>query len=250
MLTGFYTIASGMLTQQRDLDVIGNNLVNQQTPGYRADRTLVSSFEMALALRREAAGDGDLGSGAPVAVVDRVVSLFHTGDLKETGRSFDLAINGDGFFNVATADGTTVLTRGGSFDVDESGTLVLPGVGTVLSRWGGPLRVGGPGFLVDETGEVFDQEGRDLGALLLTAPEEGSTLTKLEGGMFLPPQGVPVRVVNDALVVQGSLEYSNVDMGQELTHMVAAQRAFQNCSSAFQMIDAMDRKAASQIASV
>ena len=185
MLSGFYTVASGMLSQQRDLDVIGNNLVNQQTPGYRADRTLISPFEMELATRREASGDAALGRGAPAAVVSEVATLMQNGDLRETGRSFDLAINGDGFFNIRAENGQIMLTRGGNFDTDENGDLVLPGVGRVLGRNGDTLRVGGPGFRVDETGQVYNQDDRRVGSLMLTAPEEGSALTKLDGGLFM-----------------------------------------------------------------
>lgn len=250
MLSGFYTVASGMLSQQRDLDVIGNNLVNQQTPGYRADRTLISPFEMELATRREASGDAALGRGAPAAVVSEVATLMQNGDLRETGRSFDLAINGDGFFNIRAENGQIMLTRGGNFDTDENGDLVLPGVGRVLGRNGDTLRVGGPGFRVDETGQVYNQDDRRVGSLMLTAPEEGSALTKLDGGLFRAPQGANMRIVNDARLVQGSLELSNVNMEQELTGLLATQRAFQSCSSALQIIDGMDRKAASQIASI
>ena len=250
MLSGFYTAASGMLTQQRDLDVIGNNLVNQQTPGYRADRTLVSPFEMELAARREAAGDTALGRGAPAAVVGEVRTLMQHGDLRETSRSFDIAINGDGFFNVRAQNGQIMLTRGGSFDADENGNLILPGVGEVLGRNGDVLHVGGPGYRVEQNGDVYDQNNRRLGRLMLTAPQEGSTLTRLDGGMFRAPQGADMRIVEDAQFVQGSLELSNVKMDQELTNLIATQRAFQSCSSALQIIDAMDRKAASQIASI
>ena len=206
MLSGFYTVASGMLSQQRDLDVIGNNLVNQQTPGYRADRTLISPFEMELATRREASGDAALGRGAPAAVVSEVATLMQNGDLRETGRSFDLAINGDGFFNIRAENGQIMLTRGGNFDTDENGDLVLPGVGRVLGRNGDTLRVGGPGFRVDETGQVYNQDDRRVGSLMLTAPEEGSALTKLDGGLFRAPQGANMRIVNDARLVRHGLD--------------------------------------------
>ena len=89
MLSGYYTIASGILTRQRELDVIGNNLVNVTTPGYRAEKMLISSFDQELLTRQEAYQTDALAeSSSTAAVVDEVVSLFHNGTIKQTGRGF------------------------------------------------------------------------------------------------------------------------------------------------------------------
>ena len=138
MLSGYYTIASGMLSNQRNLDAIGNNLVNSQTPGYRGERVVNSAFEMELMTRREATGNEVLGDGVGqvAAIVDDSVTMFQSGLLKDTGRNLDVSINGSGFFNIAAADGTTYLTRNGGFDIDEEGYLILPGYGRVLGQNG------------------------------------------------------------------------------------------------------------------
>ena len=72
MLSGYYTIASGILANQRNIDTIGNNLVNIQTPGYRGERVINSSFEMELMTRRESTGNEVLGDGIGhvAAIVD------------------------------------------------------------------------------------------------------------------------------------------------------------------------------------
>lgn len=251
MLSGFYTAASGLLTQQRDLDVIGNNLSNARTPGYRADRTVVSSFERALSVRLEEHGQGGaLGGGAPAAVVDEVVSLFEAGDLQDTGRSLDLAVDGNGFFNIQGNDGNIYLTRSGQFDVDEQGYLVLPGAGRVLGEDGAPIQARGSGLQVERDGTVLDADGNYAGRLLLTMPPEDTALTKFNNGLFTLPAGAGAQQATGYAVQQGVLELSNVNLNQELTNFIATQRAFQSCSSALQIIDGMNQKAASRIASI
>lgn len=264
MLTGFYTIASGMMSQMRNMDVIGNNLVNIQTPGYRADRMVISTFEKELAIRQEANGTATFGRGTLAAVVDQEIPIFEHGDIKTTERAFDIAINGDGYFNIQGDDGQVYLTRGGQFDVDQEGNLILPGIGTVMGEGGNPLPALGSGLKVDESGEVYTAEGDSVGKILLTEPGENTTLVKRGNGMY---QAVPVQQddtqaaqdnqqeaqlieIGDAQFVQGSLELSNVNMSQELTTYIEVQRAFQSCSSALSIIDAMNRKSATQIATI
>ena len=248
MLAGFYTIASGMLTRQRELDVIGNNLVNVQTPGYRADRVVTSAFEQQLLTRREAYQSGTVGNGvaATSATVDEVLSLFQGGTIKQTGRAYDVAIGGEGFFQIQAEGGGQYMTRNGQFDIDEEGYLVLPGYGRVLGD-GGEIQVGEAGFEVAPTGEIYDAQGQQLGKLKITVPPEDTRPVKLDNGMFELAEGEDAQ---DFVLSQGSLELSNVDMNQELTTLIEVQRAFQNCSAALQIVDTMNRKAASQLASL
>ncbi len=248
MLAGYYTVASGLMTRQREMDVIGNNLVNIKTPGYRADQAIISSFEQELLTRQEAYNTGVVGNGqmATSAIMEDVVSLFHTGTIKETGRNLDVAINGDGFYNIQT-EGGVQLTRNGNFDIDAQGYLTLPGYGRVMGQ-NGAVFVGNDKFDIDESGYVYGQNGNILNRLTITMPAENANAVKQENGLF-QIEGAAQQAA-DYTLIQGSLELSNVDMNSEMTTLMEAQRAFQACSSALQIVDAMNQKAATQLASI
>lgn len=249
MHSGFYTIASGILTNQRELDMIGNNLTNVQTPGYRAGRVATSAFEMSLQKQYENGTERVLGdgTGSPIAIVDEETVVLSNGVINTTGRNLDFALSGDGFFNVQGADGTMYLTRNGQFVVDDQGYLTLAGIGRVQGT-NGALLVGSDRVTVDENGNVLNSAGAYVGTLAISQPAENTVLMRMDNGMFTAPQGT----VNAQgyQVVQGAIEQSNVDMNQEMTNLIAVQRAFQTCSSALQIMDGMDRKAATQIASI
>lgn len=249
MLSGYYTIASGMLASQRNLDTIGNNLINIQTPGYRGERVLNSAFELELMTRRESTGNTVLGDGAGqvAAVVDDSVTMFDSGLLSDTGRALDVAINGNGFFNIAAADGTTYLTRNGGFDLDEEGYLILPGYGRVLGD-NGEIQVNTSDLSFLSDGTIQNADGQTLGRLLITAPADYADLTRNTNGMFTSEN--QTGQAQNFEVVSQRLELSNVSMNREMTSLLDAQRSFQSCSSALQIVDALNRKAAQQIAAI
>lgn len=251
MLAGYYTIASGMLTRQRELDTIGNNLVNAQTPGYRADRVVITPFEQELLTRIEGNGAQVLGTGigASSAVVGEEVSMFHMGTVKDTGRESDMLIGGEGFFQIQGTNGETYFTRNGHFDIDAQGYLALTGYGRVVGT-NGPIQVGSAGFQVDHNGVIFNAAGQELGTLSIMRTVDAVALEKLDNGMLTLPMGVQLEQAVNYEVSQRSLELSNVDMNQEMTYMIEAQRAFQACSSALQIVDALNRKAATQIGNI
>lgn len=248
MHSGFYTIASGLLTKQREIDTIGNNLANIQTPGYRSDRIVTSAFELGLLKQQEGGMERTLSEGgSPVTIVGDSVTVMTGGDFQSTGRTLDIAIGGEGFFNVQGQDGTTYLTRNGQFTVDEQGYLSLAGMGRVLGQ-GGPLQVGSDQVTVDQAGNVYNAAGALVGTLSITRQADDTVLEKMDNGAFTAPQGA----VNaqDYTIYQGILERSNVDMNQELTNFISAQRAFQTCSSALKMVDELDQAAATKIAAI
>lgn len=249
MFSGYYTIASGIMTRQREIDVIGNNLVNSQTSGYKAGRMVTSAFEQELLTRREAGKNYSLGStsGATAAIVDKVITQYNSGDLKETGRNLDAAINGEGFFNVVLPSGKVCLTRSGSFVVDAEGNLSLSGIGSILGK-NGTIKVGNADIKISDNGAVFDGNGNYVDTFLVTKPNNYDNLQKLNNGTFVAENG-NTQIADNYSVVQGRLELSNVDLNRELTNMIRAQREFQSCSSALQINDAMNRKAV-QIAGV
>ncbi len=249
MLTGYYSIASGMLAQQRKLEIQGNNLVNAQTPGYHAQRAITTSFEEELAKRLEPRATGAIGSVNPITIVERKDTLFQSGDVKQTDRNMDVAINGYGYFNIQGEDeNRTYLTRNGQFDIDEQGYLILPQTGRVLGTNNTPIQVGDTNFEVKEDGSVYTSAGALAGNLLVTELPE--TAEQYENGLFGIPAGAQAQPVQGTGFVQGSLELSNVDLNREYTMMIEMQRGFQACSTALQLIDQIDQKAASQIANI
>ena len=249
MFSGYYTIASGIITSQRNVETIGNNLMNIQTPGYRKERIVSSAFEQELMSRIDSSGKTVLGDGigATVAIVGDSLTQFETGLFKETGRSLDVAINGNGFFNITGKDGKVYLTRNGSFDIDEEGYLVLPGVGRVKGQ-NGDIRVNSSDFTIAADGTVTGTDGSVLGKILVTSTDDNSVLERTPNGLFTSQ--TQLGVSTNFQLIQNGLELSNVDMNTELTDLIAAQRSLQSCSSALKIIDQIDRKAASQIASI
>ncbi len=256
MLRGFYTAASGILSQQRTLEVLTNNIANLNTPGFRASRVVTSTFEHELLTRIEGENTGRIGTGDPIRLVSEVPTRFDPSSLEETGRPYDLAIDGLGYFNIqapedeAGNEGAQYLTRNGNFDVDEEGRLNLPGVGFVLGE-NGPIELESADFTVGSDGTLYDAAGDAIDKLLLTIPPEGTEITQLQNGLYRTEDMEANEPVDESTqLVQGWIERSNIDLNREYTLVIEAQRAFQACSTALQIIDNIDQRAATQIASV
>lgn len=239
MLAGFYTAASGILTQQRNLNVIGNNMTNSQTVGYRSQRLVQSTFEHDYLTRFENNVYTGIGTGDPATLVDEVETNFNYESLKDSDSPFDMAVVGDGYFNIQGAD-RQYMTRNGNFNVDEEGYLVLEDVGRVLGQ-NGPIRVNGSYFTVTKDGYVFDKEYNFIDRLLVTRTADGSQLRKYPNGMFSTDRA---NIVENPTVYQYTLERSNVDMNQEYTRLMEAQRCLQACATGLSTIDTMNQKAA------
>ena len=159
MLRGYYSAASGMLVHQRNLNVIGNNLVNSQTPGYRAQRVVQKTFDQEVVSRYEDGKYTTIGNGKQVNEVETVETNFNESSIYETENPYDMAVMGDGFFNIAGDNGRTFLTRNGAFNIDSDGYLVLEGVGRVQGE-NGDIYVGGNDFKMDSSGNIYDNTGR------------------------------------------------------------------------------------------
>ncbi|MBE6841628.1 MAG: flagellar hook-basal body complex protein [Ruminococcus sp.] len=239
MLSGFYTAGSGILNGQREINVIGNNISNNQTAGYRTQRLVSTTFEQNFLYRLEDGVYNRIGEGDPAVITDVVETIHDESYLKLTESPYDMALVGEGYFNIAGNNGT-YLTRNGNFNVDAEGYLVLEGIGRVQGR-NGDLLVRGADCTVTAHGLVYDTYGNYIDRILITQPTDEAQLRKMNNGYFTADD---TEIVDVTTVHQGHLEQSNVDMNEEYTSLIEAQRALQANASALKMIDAMNAKTA------
>ena len=241
MNSSLRTSASGMMAQQQMIDVIANNLANVNTTGFKRSRVnfedvLYETVQGGHAAQPEGAettGPVQIGKGVRVAAVQR---LHTQGALEATQRTLDVAIEGDGFFQVERPDGPTASTRDGSLCLAESGALVTNGGYPLLPAISIPqeatsISIGPEGTVsVSTSGSSSPVE---VGRLELARFLNPNGLLSVGENQYLETDasGQPVTgfATEDGMgrLLQGSLETSNVEMVQEMTDMIAAQRAYE-----------------------
>lgn len=128
MFQGFYDLASNMITQNRNLNIISNNMSNVSTPGYKMDRMMESTFRDEMLYRYDQDGKTEVGPVSRMNIADERVTDYTEGGIRETGYALDVGLTGNGFFVIETDNGE-VYTRNGSFNLNNEGYLILPGMG-------------------------------------------------------------------------------------------------------------------------
>jgi flagellar basal-body rod protein FlgG len=231
MIEGLYSAAAGMSAQQEQLDAIGNDLANVSSTGYKAERVAFSDL---LYNQADMAGtETSSGSGSKAQTIGANQSQ---GTIRETGDPLDLAIEGEGFFQVTRANGQQSLTRDGTFGVDASGTIV----NSEGSKLAPPIKLPAgvqPGEVRIAPDGTVTAGSRTLGQIkLLTVTSPEHLLSDGSGGFSATAEsGAPRAIAADAgKIHQGALEGSNVDLDREMALMVSTQRDFQMTSSAIQ----------------
>jgi flagellar hook protein FlgE len=244
MLRSMYSGISGMKNFQVKLDVIGNNIANVNTYGFKKGRTTFKdlvSQQIAGASEPTATRGGvnpkQVGLGSQLATIDTV----HTqGSLQTTGRPLDLGISGDGFFRLGSSAGTDITyTRAGNFYLDESGSIVSADGKYLLDDSDDPIVINtdAKSFSVGADGTVnfIDKDGNltKAGQIQLAKFPNNEGLDKAGGNEYResPNSGKPVESFpgdgGAGTLVAGALEMSNVDLSEEFTEMIVAQRGFQ-----------------------
>ena len=258
MMRSLSIAKTGLEAQQTQLDAITHNLANTATNGYKRSRAV---FEDLLYQNLRQAGapssqQTQLPTGLQLGTGVRPVATsrnFSQGGLNQTGNNLDLAVNGQGFFQVQMPDGSSAYTRDGSFQLDAQGQLVTASGYTV-----------NPSITLPANAQSITI-GRD-GVVSATVP--GSTAAQQIGQLqlvnFMNPAGLDPRGGNLfgetsasgspqtgnpganglGVVTQGSVESSNVNVVEELVAMIQAQRAYEINSKAIQTSDQMLAKLA------
>ncbi|HZR33828.1 MAG TPA: flagellar basal-body rod protein FlgG [Nevskia sp.] len=248
MIDSLYIAATGIGAQQTRLDALSNNVANVNTYAYKKQR---ANFEDVF-YRQAAAASGlsaPAALPAPVGLgvaVSRTQTVFTPGDLAQTKNPLDLAIQGDGFFEVQLGDGSTAYTRLGSLRLDEHGELVTQDGDPLKARFVVPSDA--TSVVVASNGQVSATvAGQDkpvvLGSLELANFVNPNGLKPLGAGLYAATDesgpafvGTPGQQGLGTLN-QGYLEASNVDLNSELVDLVLAQQAYQLNSRVIQISD-------------
>lgn len=246
--------ATGMLAQQLNVDVISQNIANMTTTGYKRQRAAFQDL-IYQNIERPGATSSDAGTTVPSGLqlglgvrAGAVYRMHGQGALRITENSLDLAITGEGFFQIQMPNGDTAYTRDGTFQVNENGEMV-----TVQ------------GFLVDPGITIPDDAlsitVNDTGEVLVSIPGQTATqnLGQLQLANFINPAGL--EAIGDNLyletdasaapttgnpgteefgrIQQGALEQSNVNVVEEITELITAQRAYEMNSNVISTSDEM-----------
>lgn len=274
MLRGLYTGASGMVVQMHKMDTIANNMANVDTTGYKRDTAIMKAFPQMLIRRLDDNGVykfpfgsadtapvvGQLGTGAEL---NEVYTVFTEGPLKQTGNSFDLAIEGHGFFSVQTPQGVR-YTRNGTFLINKDGMLVDSQGDAVLGDKG-PIFLKKNNFIVDQNGKIYQNADFAGDPHRLVSPNENTwkntqlvdTLKivdfndrrylKKQGNSYWketdfsgPPKAVGLGATTK--IEQGFLETSNVNPVTEMVQMIQVNRAYEANQKTIQEQDSLAGK--------
>ena len=239
MFQGYYDLTSNMITQNRNLNVISNNMTNVSTPGYRMDRIMQSTFREEMIYRYDKGGKTPVGTVSWVNTADERVTDYTEGGIRETGNALDVGLTGNGFFVIDTGEGP-VYTRDGSFNLDNEGYLTMPGIGRVQGT-NGAIRLIMDKVTIDKQGNITSEDGNQFfGTLQIVDFADYGQLTKISGSVFRA-QGAP-QAAQGAAVNQKFLEDSNVSMAEEMTRMISSQRILQSSAQLLKIYDQLEAK--------
>ena len=253
MLRSLYSAATGMVAQQTSIDVTSNNIANVNTVGYKKQR---AEFADLFYQTMEYAGTSTSATttsptGINVGLGVRptaVTKLFSQGNFKETGNNLDLAITGNGFFKVQLPDGSEAYTRNGSFKVDANGQMVtsdgyplVPNI--VIPPDAVQISIGTDGTVsVLQAGQT---QSSQIGQITLTNFVNPAGLHSLGDNNYIntTASGDPIEGVAGqnglGQIRQGFVEMSNVQLVEEMTDLITAQRAYDANSKAITTSDEM-----------
>ncbi len=253
MIRSIYTGTTGMNAQQLNVDVISNNLANVSTTGFKKSTNEFQDllYEAIKVPGSPTSPDTESPTGIQVGVGVRpaaVSKIFSQGELIQTENELDLAIDGPGFFQIEMPDGDTGYTRDGAFKLDSTGQITNANGFPVLPVITVPD--GAQNIVISEDGIVStvlagDTESTELGTMeLATFTNPGGLLSGGRNLFFETTASGTATVGAPAddgfgLLIQGFLEGSNVNIVQELTNLITAQRAYEINSKTIQTSDEM-----------
>ena len=253
MINSLWIAKTGTTAQQTQLDVISHNLSNVSTTGFKRNNAVFEDliYQNLRQVGAQTSEENQLPTGLHLGLGVRTVATsrnFTQGSLQQSSNNLDVAINGNGFFEVQLPDGTIGYTRDGSFQLDSQGRLVTSGGLPVAN--GITVPQGATSISISESGVVSatlagNPQPQQLGQLAMSSfinaaglQPVGQNMYKESAASGAPQQGQP-GTNGLGVMRQGFLETSNVNVVEELVTMIQTQRAYEMNSKAIQTSDQM-----------
>jgi flagellar basal-body rod protein FlgG len=253
MIRALYTAASGMNAQQANLDTVANNLANSATAGFRRRRV---QFEDMVYQNLIAPGSpattSTVSAGLQIGLGTRASAteiIQSQGDFNQTQNPLDIAIQGQGFFQIQQPDGTIAYTRNGSFHLNNQGTIITTeGMSLIPSI---TIPSNATNVTISQYGVVSAQipgqsTAAQLGTLQLANFANSGGLNSIGNSLFLQSTSsgnaitdTPGGTSGVGTLEQGDLEHSHVDVVEEFVQMILAQRAYESNSKVVHVADDM-----------
>ena len=266
MMRALWTAASGMTSQQTNVDTIANNLSNINTAGYKSEKAEFKSLLYQNLQSRSTNSDGtakpvsaQVGLGARTA---SITSNFEQGSLSQTGATMDWAIEGEGFYKVDTGDHGICYTRNASFalSVVDGGCMVTTAEGyPVLDVNNEPMVISDEYTIstlsITDDGHLYAENaqgekvnlGMQVGFAQFTNPagleKDGNSLYRATAASGEPMEETESANLKRSRVHQGYLENSNVSAADEMVNLIVAQRAYEMNSKCITASDTMMQQA-------
>ncbi len=253
MIRALWTAATGMESQQINMDIIANNLANVNSAGFKKSRADFQDilYQTSKAAGASSAAGGEVPTGVQIGLGSRVAAVqkvFTSGDMQNTSNELDLAIEGAGFFQVVDPGGDTVYTRSGSLKKDSTGRMVTSEGFPIFPEITIPANATSISISPFGVVEAFldgESTATQIGTMELARFSNPAGLKSLGSNLFgqttssgAAESGTPGDV-GFGTVSQGFLEGSNVSIMEEMVNMIAGQRAYEVNSKAIKTADEM-----------
>lgn len=243
MNIGLYQSASALSALERWQDSVSQNITSSQTTGYRK-RTVNFSTQSAGELHTDPRAK--VGHDAAMPMLFPKVNTginFVNGETQPTRRELDVAIQGDGFFEIQMEDGSRAYTRSGEFRMRTDRTLVTSSGHEVMNDGGSPIVLlpGGGTVTINRDGRIFQGENA-VGRLSVQRFANPAGLIPIAGGFFVPGPGAAPEAVDEPELLQGYLEGSNVTPLREMVDLVLISRAYEANQKIINTVDQQMQK--------
>lgn len=243
-MDSLFPVLSGALAQEKNLEVITNNLSNLNSTGFKKDLSLLSALDPLGSDQPNQTGGKD--PLPAFGYIDGTSTDFSPGVIKQTGSPLDVAVDGENFLTVQTPAGIR-YTRNGSFNLNSEGQIVTQSGFPVLGS-SGPIILPPGQINIDSEGRV-SVDGVEIDTLQVVQFPDLKTLRKTEGTMF-DASGVAPAPSTEKRIRQGFLEGSNVNPVEEMVAMIRVMRLYEASQKVIQTTDEMASKATNDLGKV